>query len=111
MEKSGAGPRIGRAGGRRARLVITNGCFSGLEIVLSKSRTTLGRALSCDVCLDHSYVSSEHAIISRKGGEYVLEDLNSAHGTNVNGREVHRRVLRKNDTITIGMTDLRFKMN
>lgn len=98
----------GGSGGRQAKLTITNGCFSGLEIVLRKPRTMLGRALSCDVCLDHSFVSNQHAIISRTDDGYLLEDLNSAHGTTVNGREIHRHRLRRNDTIGIGTFDLRF---
>jgi len=53
-------------------------------------------------------VSNQHAIISRADDGYILEDLNSAHGTSVNGREIHRHRLRRNDTISIGNFDLRF---
>ena len=97
------------SGSRRAALTITNGCFAGLEIPLKKESTSLGRAVSCDICLDHAFVSDEHAVIRRANGGYVIEDLNSRHGTSINGREVHKSPLRKGDRITIGSFDMTFR--
>lgn len=92
----------------KARLVIVNGCFSGLEMSLGKAKTTLGSDIGCDICLDHSFVSEEHATISRTDGYYVLEDLNSRHGTSINGNEVHRIRLKNGDLIGIGNFEIRF---
>lgn len=94
--------------GRGAVLTITNGCFAGLEITLKKQNTSLGRAVSCDICLDHSFVADEHAIIRKTGEGYMIEDLNSRHGTSINGKEVHRRPLKRGDRIVIGTFELRF---
>jgi pSer/pThr/pTyr-binding forkhead associated (FHA) protein len=91
-----------------AILTITNGCFNGLKIPLRKKEISLGRAISCDICLDHSFVSEKHAIITKSGENFLLEDLNTRHGTNVNGKEIHRKTLRKGDTIGIGNFELRF---
>lgn len=91
-----------------ARLVITNGCFSGLVINLDKQKTSLGRDISCDICLDHAFVSDEHALIIREKGKYILEDLNSRHGTILDGKEIHRTGLKNGDTISIGDFDLKF---
>jgi len=97
----------GKPGGPAA-LTITNGCFAGLVIALRRQRTILGRAVACDICLDHSFVSDEHAVIEKTDAGYVLEDLNSRHGTNVNGREIQRRILASGDRIGIGGFELRF---
>ena len=91
-----------------ATLTITNGCFAGLKISLKKNRTVLGRDINCDICLDHSFVSEEHAAITRSGSEYILEDLNSRHGTSVNKEEIHCRTLSDGDRIGIGSFELKF---
>jgi len=97
-----------RQDGSTAALTIVNGCFTGLRIPLKKDRTTLGSAVSCDICLDHSFVADEHAVIMKTGEGFVLEDLNSRHGTSVNGSEIHRRTLAAGDRIGIGTFELKF---
>jgi pSer/pThr/pTyr-binding forkhead associated (FHA) protein len=92
-----------------AGITITNGCFSGLDISLKKNTTILGSDISCDICLDHSFVSDQHATITKTEGYYVLEDLNSRHGTSINGNEIHKIKLKKGDLIGIGNFMLRFR--
>ena len=93
---------------RNARLTITNGCFAGLEIAIRKDATTLGSSVDNDICLDHAFVAGQHAVIRRRGGGYQIEDLNTRHGTALNGREIHRNDLQNNDRIRIGNFELRF---
>ncbi|MBN2184713.1 MAG: FHA domain-containing protein [Candidatus Krumholzibacteriota bacterium] len=93
----------------KAVLEITNGCFSGLKIEISKKSTLLGSSVDCDICLDHSFVSPEHAQIINENGSYFLEDLNSRHGTNLNGKEIHKIKINNNDLIGIGNYELRFR--
>lgn len=100
----------GRRAGSGPALTIVSGCFAGLRIPLKKDRTTLGSAVSCDICLDHSFVADEHAVIVKTGDGFVLEDLNSRHGTSVNGSEIHRRILAAGDRIGIGTFDLKFSV-
>ena len=100
--------RSRRTNGHGALLTITNGCFAGLEITLKKQNTSLGRAVSCDICLDHAFVADEHAIIHKSNERYEIEDLNSRHGTSLNGEEVHKHALKSGDKITIGTFELRF---
>ena len=100
--------RAKRTNRRNTVLTITNGCFAGLEISLRKQNTSLGSAVSCDICLDHAFVADEHAIIRRSNGGYVIEDLNSRHGTSINGEEIHKRALKRGDRIVIGTFELRF---
>ena len=93
---------------KNARLTILNSWFAGLEIALKKRKTTLGRNIHCDVCLDDSLVSDEHASIVRGDDGYVIEDLDSRNGVVVNGRDARQRKLRSGDTIEIGSFRIKF---
>ncbi len=103
-----AAGRANRTVGKNATITITNGCFAGLEIALAKKKMTLGRGIECDICLDHTNVSNEHAIIVKEGDEYILEDLGSSRGTMLNKRPVRREQLHDGDLISIGAFQLRF---
>ena len=89
-------------------IVITNGYFSGLKMALKKKNTLLGKSTTCDICLDHNLVSEEHALIYKSGPDCWIEDLNSKHGTFINGKEIHRVKLRNKDKIAIGNFTLEF---
>jgi pSer/pThr/pTyr-binding forkhead associated (FHA) protein len=106
--ESGVGLAEAKGVGRNAKLTILNSCFAGLEIILRKKRVTLGKNIACDICLDDSLVSDEHASITRTDSGYVIEDLNSRNGITLNGRETHQRRLHKGDTIEIGGFRLKF---
>lgn len=98
-----------RAGGRNGTfLEITTGCFAGLRMNLNKKKTMLGRDVDCDICLDQNLVSNEHALIIKSGPACWIEDLNSKHGTFINGREIHRTRLKNGDRITMGNFELVF---
>ena len=93
---------------KNARLTLTNSWFAGLDIALKKRRIVLGRNIGCDICLDDSLVSDEHATITRTDDGYLIEDLNSRNGLLLNGKEVHQKRLRSGDTIAIGNFKLKF---
>src|SRR5262245_14577659 len=78
----------------------------GEDIVLRGRRTLIGRDAECDVVVNMGLVSRRHAIVFNHGGRYFIEDLDSANGTYVNGRRVHKRApLKNNDRIEIyGLT-------
>jgi len=62
----------------------------------------VGRDRDCDLVLDHVLISRRHARIEHGFEGYVIEDLNSANGTYVNGMRVERTPLHDNDRIQIG---------
>jgi hypothetical protein len=73
--------------------------------------TRLGRAASSNIVLDETYVSTEHALITRRGQQWWLEDLGSRNGTLLNGillGEGETAVISSGDIIGIGSVRLRF---
>jgi len=56
----------------------------------ARTRVTFGRAETNDIALDHASCSREHACVrfNEQGDDAVVVDLNSAHGTFVNGARV-----------------------
>jgi len=48
----------------------------------------IGRDRGCDLVVDHPLVSRRHAALRYDGSHWYLDDLESAHGTFVDGRQV-----------------------
>jgi len=53
----------------------------GSETVVRADRFLIGRGRHCDLVVDSSKVSREHAAIVREGDGWTIEDLQSANGT------------------------------
>lgn len=71
------------------------------------SVNTIGRAFDSDIVVEDPYLSSKHALISKRGHRMLIQDLNSTNGTFVNGKRVRRPMaLREKDEIVLG--DKRF---
>ncbi len=70
--------------------------------------TSIGRIPSNTIVLSGGYVSAEHALITRRGQQWWLEDLNSRNGTRLNDLPVLEPVVvTAGDTISIGDQKLR----
>lgn len=106
--KHKTGARNKKGAKENATLTILNGCFAGLKIAIKQTRIVLGRNLDCDVCLDDSLVSNEHAAIRKTDKGYTIEDLNSESGTTLNGKKVNQTTLHNGDMITIGNFRIKF---
>ncbi len=63
---------------------------------------TVGRDPACDVVLALPSVSRRHARIFFEGGHFWIKDLDSANGTQVNGRKLKLQMLSDGDKITFG---------
>ena len=76
-------------------------------VVLTKDETTLNRSEEADVVLKDGYVSSKHAVITKKEDGYWINDLGSTNGTFI---QVQAEILLKpGDVLKIGQTLLRFE--
>jgi hypothetical protein len=76
---------------------------------LTTDVTLIGRNKRCDVVLADPNVSRRHAEIRREGDDYVIIDLDSTNGVQINGRGVKRARLADGDRLTLGTSDLRFE--
>lgn len=74
-----------------------------------KPRLTIGRDEINDIAINDNAASREHATISQRGHDCVVEDLGSRNGTLVNGRKLENvYTLKKDDVIQIGEVEIRF---
>lgn len=85
-----------------AWVVERNGTRPGREHRL-KQEITIGRDPGrCEIVLDDSKVSAEHARIRLDHGQFVLYDLASTNHTYVNDQEIQKYILHDGDQIKIG---------
>ena len=93
-----------------AWLVLKQPGRSGRQLPLRVGRNTIGRDASrCQVTLDDTTVSSEHAAIVFEHGRFVLYDLAARNHTYLNGQRIQRQMLYDNDEIRLGNSVLVFK--
>jgi hypothetical protein len=87
-------------------VVLAPDAYRGRRFELHKQDTVVGRAESCDVCLDDPYLSRAHAVLRRRGDAVYVEDLGSSAGTSLNGAAVtSARELHSGDVVA--MADVR----
>lgn len=101
---------------QRGRLVVVDGGpNSRYEVGQSwplLPLTTIGRAPSNTVRLDEAFVSSEHAVVEWRGGQWWLEDLGSSNGTRLNGHLIEEpSILSAADEISFGGIQLRLELD
>jgi pSer/pThr/pTyr-binding forkhead associated (FHA) protein len=66
---------------------------------------TVGRAPECELRIDDTYVSQQHARIFGKNGSWYVEDLGSTNGTFVNEQRLAApAMLQPGDKIRVGTT-------
>jgi pSer/pThr/pTyr-binding forkhead associated (FHA) protein len=93
-EQEGAAETV--SGGRTTRqepkdsLVLTFLCSDGRSLSVADGGE-LGRCGDCcEAFRDTKTISRRHARVSRKGGQWRIEDIGSTNGTWVNGRRLER---------------------
>jgi hypothetical protein len=82
--------------------------IAGRRHELDGERTVIGRSKDCDIQVSDPNVSRRHAEIRRDGDAYVLVDLDSTNGVEVNGKRVKRLDLSDGSRFTIGSTEVVF---
>ena len=96
-----------------AYLRITQGKQKDVNYPLDKPEIRLGKSSDNDIRLQDWFVSKYHAIISKRGMLYVIQDLDSSRlaKTKVNGQVIEEKVLRPGDEIELGKKIImRFEM-
>ena len=69
------------------------------RIPLEKNEVVIGRASGAGIELASTMVSRYHALLTRRGTDYVLRDNDSQNGVFLNGVKIHSAVLREGDVI------------
>lgn len=92
-----------------ATLVVRQGPQAGMSYPLAGNQIVIGREEGMDIALQDPESSRRHALVSWRGGQFVIEDLGSTNGTFVNGVQITSpQVLNPGDSIGIGQTALVF---
>lgn len=100
-ERSATG--IGSCASRRELGIawIVDSAPAGFSI-LRGGRLVIGRTQECEVRLDHSSVSRQHAELYRQGPIYAVRDLESTNGTWLDGERVEHAALRAGSVLRFG---------
>jgi DNA-binding CsgD family transcriptional regulator len=84
-------------------LIFIHGPRAGQRVPLDKDEVSVGRSNQNDVVLNDPLVSRVHAILMRRGGMFMLDDLGSHNGTYVNEERLHGiRQIHHGDRLGIG---------
>jgi hypothetical protein len=92
-----------------ATLSLLDSGHGGRVFPLSHLETSIGRSEQSDIALADPGVSRNHARIIREGDDFIVEDLRSTNGTEVNGQPVRRRRLADGDVIKLANSTLQFR--
>ena len=80
---------------------------NGTQVPITHWETVIGRSKSCDVAIDFSTVSRNHAVLTRyDDGSWTIQDVGSKSGTFVNDRQVAICALKNKDRISIGGVEM-----
>lgn len=100
-------PMGGVAGGGRHTsrphyLQMVEGPGAPQRFRLRSPAAVVGRSDRADIQVDSEGLSRRHLLVTRNGGEFVVEDLDSRNGVFLNGVKIHSATLRDMDTLQLG---------
>ena len=73
--------------------------------------TSIGRAATNNITIHNTFASGEHALITRRGQLWQVEDLGSRNGTLLNGVKLEEQTaVSPGDVIAIGGTEFKFEL-
>jgi pSer/pThr/pTyr-binding forkhead associated (FHA) protein len=104
--------RPGERGAAVLSLTLTacTGPASGKNFKIGGKPILFGRDPASTVQLDAPDVSRRHAQIRRHEGDLIIEDLESANGTRLNGIAIRRSPLKAGDIISIGASEFKVQV-
>jgi signal transduction histidine kinase/pSer/pThr/pTyr-binding forkhead associated (FHA) protein len=93
-------------------VVLSRGLQAGARFALGDRRFYIGRGLENDVRLDETMVAEQHALIERRSGRFVVENVTKGARTTINHQFVRRSGdLYPGDMIEIAGTIFRFELD
>ena len=92
-----------------AKLVCLHGINKGDQFEMKEGNLTIGRSPECDIVLYDRKVSRHHCTLYPRGKYYIVEDMNSTHGTFLNGNKITgKEPYREGDKLRVGQSTLAF---
>ena len=91
------------------QLRIVNSDGKTEDYPMSGDIVTIGRGQNNDIVFLDPKVSRNHAKLEREGDKYILRDLGSFNGTQVNGKMIKESELKHGDEVVIGAAKLIFQ--
>lgn len=76
-------------------------------LFLNRLPAVIGRDPSADVRIHERWIGRHHCLLEETDGVLSVRDLQSTHGTRVNGCRVTQSMLMSGDTLTVGMSNFR----
>jgi hypothetical protein len=107
-----AGRRAAASRGRRppSSVVVHAGDGSRAGTLRLSGPVEVGRADSCTIRVDDTYVSQHHAKLFPRDGGWYVEDLGSTNGTFLNDRRVTQAAqVHAGDVVRVGKTVLELR--
>ncbi len=96
---------------KAAWLTVEQGRLKGRQYRVEGARAFIGRAEECPVGLfGDQTVHQRHAVIERRGADYVIRNLAVPDGTFVNGNRIETVDLHDRDRVNIGGYELTFHL-
>ncbi|MGA8215820.1 MAG: sigma 54-interacting transcriptional regulator [Candidatus Sulfotelmatobacter sp.] len=92
----------------RPRLLVLSGPLKDSTIPLAEGEVTIGREASNGITVIDPSVSRKHCLVSGQDGRFLVRDLDSRNGTQVNGAGVEEQWLQHGDEITAGDSSFLF---
>ena len=92
-----------------ARLFVTKGGLQGKEFSFQDT-ISIGRSENNDIVLKDDIVSRQHARIEFRNNAYVIYDLGSHNGIQVNNTRITEGALKDADLIQVGSTVFQFRI-
>ncbi|HZV02718.1 MAG TPA: FHA domain-containing protein [Planctomycetota bacterium] len=90
------------------KLEILSGKREGDVVDLPADGLDIGNRKNARLSIRDPWISWNHAKIICEEGRFIIEDLGSSNGTQVNGRKITRQPLQPQDEILLGKTRIRF---
>jgi hypothetical protein len=86
----------------------SDGCGEPRRVTIEQFPFRIGRAETASLRVDSAEVSREHAEIFERNGMWLVRDLGSTNGTQVNGKSIKETLLSDGDIIKVAETELTF---
>ncbi|WOF23106.1 DUF3662 and FHA domain-containing protein [Microbacterium betulae] len=84
--------------------------ISGRRHPLAQARTVIGRGSDADITIPDPGTSRKHVEVLWDGRSAMVRDLGSTNGSKLDGRQVAQSALANGQVITIGRTDIVFRL-